>query len=91
VKSNTTTWYCLLLLGRILLLVLAKVSTASSSDANMGRLSQSCTFSDFLQISGVGYDANPCSRSAPCKTWVSKTATSGEIDALDPGGFSGSP
>jgi hypothetical protein len=41
-------------------------------------------------ISGVGDDANPCSRTAPCKTWagaISKTATGGEIDALDPGGF----
>ena len=41
-------------------------------------------------ISGVGDDANPCSRTAPCKTFagaISKTAASGEIDALDPGGF----
>jgi hypothetical protein len=41
-------------------------------------------------ISGVGDDVNPCSRTAPCKTWagaVSKTADCGEIDALDPGGF----
>lgn len=43
-------------------------------------------------ISGVGDDANPCSRTAPCKTWagaISKTAAGGEIDALDPGGFGG--
>jgi hypothetical protein len=41
-------------------------------------------------ISGVGDDANPCSRTAPCKTIagsISKTAPAGEIDALDPGGF----
>ena len=41
-------------------------------------------------ISGVGDDANPCSRTAPCKTFagaISKTAASGEIDCLDPGGF----
>ena len=41
-------------------------------------------------ISGVGDDANPCSRTAPCKTFagaIAKTATGGEIDALDPGGF----
>ena len=41
-------------------------------------------------VSGVGDDANPCSRTAPCKTWagaISKTAVGGEIDALDPGGF----
>lgn len=41
-------------------------------------------------VSGVGDDANPCSRTAPCKTWagaISKTAPGGEIDALDPAGF----
>ena len=41
-------------------------------------------------ISGVGDDANPCSRTAPCKTFagaISKTAAAGEIDCLDPGGF----
>lgn len=43
-------------------------------------------------VSGVGDDANPCSRTAPCKTFagaISKTTTGGEIDALDPGGFGG--
>jgi Right handed beta helix region len=43
-------------------------------------------------VSGVGDDANPCSRTAPCKTFagaISKTAASGEIDCLDPGGFGG--
>src|SRR5215470_9685906 len=41
-------------------------------------------------VSGVGDDANPCSRTAPCKTFagaISKTAVSGEINVLDPGGF----
>jgi hypothetical protein len=41
-------------------------------------------------VSGVGDDANPCSRTAPCKTFagaISKTAGGGEIDCLDPGGF----
>jgi len=41
-------------------------------------------------VSGVGDDANPCSRTAPCKTFagaISKTATCGEISALDPAGF----
>jgi hypothetical protein len=41
-------------------------------------------------VSGVGDDANPCSRTAPCKTFagaISKTTVGGEIDALDPGGF----
>jgi hypothetical protein len=43
-------------------------------------------------VSGVGDDANPCSRTAPCKTFagaISKTAARGEIDTLDPGGFGG--
>lgn len=43
-------------------------------------------------VSGVGDDANPCSRTAPCKTFagaISKTATNGEINCLDPGGFGG--
>src|SRR3569833_2767550 len=41
-------------------------------------------------VSGVGDDVNPCSRTAPCKTFagaISKTAASGEISVLDPGGF----
>ena len=43
-------------------------------------------------VSGVGDDANPCSRTAPCKTFagaISKTAPKGEINVLDPGGFGG--
>lgn len=41
-------------------------------------------------VSGVGDDANPCSRTAPCKTFagtITKTAPGGEINCLDPGGF----
>ena len=41
-------------------------------------------------VSGVGDDANPCSRTAPCKTFagaISKTADGGEIDCVDSGGF----
>jgi len=41
-------------------------------------------------VSGVGDDVNPCSRTAPCKTFagaISKTATNGEINAIDPGGY----
>src|SRR6059058_4932802 len=41
-------------------------------------------------VSGVGDDINPCSRTAPCKTFasaMSKTAPGGEISVLDPGGF----
>src|SRR2546423_7315813 len=43
-------------------------------------------------VSGLGDDANPCSRTAPCKTFagaISKTANGGEINCLDPGGFGG--
>jgi hypothetical protein len=41
-------------------------------------------------VSGVGDDANPCSRTAPCKTFagaISKTAAGGEINCVEPGGF----
>jgi hypothetical protein len=41
-------------------------------------------------VSGVGDDVNPCSRTAPCKTFagaISKTAANGKINCLDPGGF----
>ena len=41
-------------------------------------------------VSGTGDDANPCSRTAPCKTFAGtmvKTAPFGEINCIDPGGF----
>ena len=41
-------------------------------------------------VSGVGDDANPCSRTAPCKTFagaISRTAAGGEINAIDPAGY----
>jgi hypothetical protein len=41
-------------------------------------------------VSGVGDDVNPCSRTAPCKTFagaIAKTVAFGEINCLDPGGF----
>lgn len=41
-------------------------------------------------VSGVGDDVNPCSRTAPCKTFagaISKTAAFGEINCLDPAGY----
>jgi hypothetical protein len=43
-------------------------------------------------VSGVGDDVNPCSRTAPCKTFagaISKTAAQGQINVLDPGAFGG--
>src|SRR4051812_22801395 len=62
-------------------LILAAL-TASSASAQATR----------TWVSGVGNDANPCSRTAPCKTFagaISKTAPAGEINVLDPGGFGG--
>jgi len=66
--------------GRVVLLVLLQLACATTLYAQATR----------TWVSGVGDDANPCSRTAPCKTWagaISKTAPGGEIDALDPGGF----
>jgi hypothetical protein len=43
-------------------------------------------------VSGVGNDADPCSRTAPCKTFagaISKTATNGIINCIDNGGYGG--
>ena len=64
----------------ILAVVLFTLTVASLAQAQATR----------TWVSGVGDDVNPCSRTAPCKTWagaISKTAAGGEIDALDPGGF----
>jgi hypothetical protein len=61
-------------------LILASFVAASPASAQATR----------TWVSGVGDDVNPCSRTAPCKTFagaISKTATSGEINCLDPGGF----
>jgi hypothetical protein len=41
-------------------------------------------------VSGIGDDVNPCSRTAPCKTFagaISKTAAQGQINVLDPGAY----
>ena len=72
------------LLSRIDFLALAFV-TALSLGATAANAQATRTW-----VSGVGDDANPCSRTAPCQTFasaISKTATGGEIDVLDPGGF----
>ncbi len=64
----------------ILLASLALLAFASGAQAQATR----------TWVSGVGNDADPCSRTAPCKTFagaISKTATGGEISVLDPGGF----
>jgi hypothetical protein len=65
---------------RILLICVASLLGAATVHAQATR----------TWVSGVGDDANPCSRTAPCKTFagaISKTATGGEISVLDPGGF----
>jgi hypothetical protein len=65
---------------RILSLVVCAVAFSSVAQAQATR----------TWVSGVGDDANPCSRTAPCKTFagaISKTATNGEINCLDPGGY----
>lgn len=41
-------------------------------------------------VSAVGDDANPCSRTAPCRTFATafdRTATNGEINCIDVGSF----
>ncbi|MDX6612641.1 MAG: hypothetical protein QOD75_1827 [Blastocatellia bacterium] len=65
---------------KALALVIFAVSCASLAQAQATR----------TWVSGVGDDVNPCSRTAPCKTYagaISKTAKDGEISTLDPGGF----
>ena len=69
------TW-CASLFGFALLLIMS----AGSAQAQATR----------TWVSGVGDDVNPCSRTAPCKTFagaISKTIAGGEISVLDPGGF----
>jgi hypothetical protein len=66
--------------ARILLAAIALMSVHSAAFAQATR----------TWVSGVGDDANPCSRTAPCKTFagaISKTAAGGEINTLDGGGF----
>lgn len=68
--------------GRLLLAAIIFVGAHGAASAQASR----------TWVSGVGDDANPCSRTAPCKTFagaISKTAAGGEISVLDPGGFGG--
>jgi hypothetical protein len=70
---------------RMPLLVLLGLTVASFLSAAPASAQATRTW-----VSGVGDDANPCSRTAPCKTFagaISKTAVNGEINCLDPGGF----
>src|SRR5437762_609461 len=65
---------------RLIAVVLFLISLATVANAQATR----------TWVSGVGNDANPCSRTAPCKTFagaISKTAKDGLINVLDPGGF----
>lgn len=65
---------------RILILSLLTLGIAALAQAQATR----------TWVSGVGDDVNPCSRTAPCKTFagaISKTASPGIINCLDPGGF----
>ena len=65
---------------RTLLVICFMLAVASAAQAQATR----------TWVSGVGDDVNPCSRTAPCKTFagaISKTAKDGEITVLDPGGF----
>ena len=60
--------------------LLAVLMTASIANAQATR----------TWVSGLGNDMNPCSLTAPCKTWAGafiKTAAGGEMDALDSGGY----
>lgn len=64
----------------VLVAILVAIALPAAADAQATR----------TWVSGVGDDANPCSRTAPCKTFagsISKTAASGEINCLDPGGY----
>jgi hypothetical protein len=64
---------------RVVLFVSVMLMLASFTQAQASR----------TWVSGVGDDVNPCSRTAPCKTFagaISKTAMGGEIDLLDPAG-----
>jgi hypothetical protein len=68
--------------NRLLPLVLAAASLTVTQPA--------CSQASRTWVSESGSDANPCTRTAPCRTFagaITKTAPGGEIDALDPGGF----
>jgi hypothetical protein len=74
------------ILSRIAILAAAAVTVA------VGSATPASAQATRTWVSGVGDDANPCSRTAPCKTFagaISKTAIGGEINCLDPGGFGG--
>lgn len=66
------------------------IAAALASAATFGFATPASAQATRTWVSGVGDDVNPCSRTAPCKTFagaISKTAAGGEINCLDPGGF----
>jgi len=66
------------------------IGTVAGLVVILGGLSAAHAQATRTWVSGVGDDVNPCSRTAPCKTFagaISKTAAGGEINVLDPGGF----
>ena len=70
------------ILGSVVLIALSVAMQAAPASAQATR----------TWVSGVGNDADPCSRTAPCKTFAGaygKTAASGIINCLDGGGFGG--
>src|SRR4051794_3959281 len=69
--------------------LLTRVLTTAALALCVGTISASAQATR-TWVSGVGDDVNPCSRTAPCKTWagaISKTAAGGTINALDNGAF----
>ena len=66
-------------------LVISAVATCLSA-----LLTTPALAADETWVSGVGDDVNPCTITAPCKTFagaISKTTEGGVIRVLDPGGF----
>lgn len=65
-------------------------ATAIAAIALFGMVQTTSAQATRTWVSGVGDDVNPCSRTAPCKTFagaISKTAAGGEINCLDPAGY----
>jgi hypothetical protein len=78
IEGDIAMWKKILLLAALGILAAALPGSPASAQATR------------TWVSGVGDDANPCSRTAPCKTFagaISKTAAGGEIDNIDTGGF----
>jgi hypothetical protein len=70
------------------------IKTAALSGATFLAIASTAAYGQAARtwVSGVGDDVNPCSRTAPCKTFagaISKTSAGGEINCLDPGGYGG--